>query len=278
MYSRRSTVNGFPMCVEGLQDFSNKADTSDSPTVRFLVLVPPLHVVSRLPDSSCCILPTLNSAPSHQQTRQHLLPLPKVAAAWIESVFCFFFLQPAQQPKLFYSSHQEKGFQAKMMPAPLKKNPLTAVVLFIRNVWSKQKKSQISPSCPSQCPILKPLNPFKIHTLKKKKKCFIERQKYSVFSRCPVFHQASCEESYDPPTLEPRRAFCRELSEASTELLLSTTACLHTLINQHMWVQSKQGLFTESDRFTNTVWTGLTSLAAGDSLDHSGFLQFWAKK
>lgn len=274
MYSRRSTVNGFPMCVEGLRDFSNKADTSDSPTVRFLVLILPLYVVSWLPDSSCCILLTLNSASSHQQTRRHLLPLPKVAAAWIESVF---FLQPAQQPKLFNSSHQQKGFQAKMMPAPPKKNPLTPDILFIRNVWSKQKKSQISPSCLSQCPILKPLNPFKIHTLKKKK-CFIERQKYSVFSGCPIFHQASCGESYDPRTLEPRRAFCREPSEASTELLLSTLACVHKLINQHIWVQSKQGLFTESDRFTNTVWTGLTSLAAGDSLDHSGFLQFWAKK
>lgn len=136
MYSRRSTVNGFPMCVKGLRDFSNKADTSDSPTVRFLVLIPSLHVVSRLPDSSCCILLTLNSASSHQQTRRHLLPLPKVAAAWIESVF---FLQPAQQPKLFNSSHQQKGFQAKMMP-PLQKRTLWPLTFYSLGMLEVNKK------------------------------------------------------------------------------------------------------------------------------------------
>lgn len=66
-------------------------------------------------------------------------------------------------------------------------------------------------------------------------------------------------------------------NKASNEFLLSTLACVHTLLNQHIWVQSKHHFFTKSDRFTNTVWTGLTSVAAGDSLDHSGFLKFEQK-
>lgn len=137
MYSRRSTVNGFPMCVEGLRDFSNKADTSDSPTVRFLVLVPPLHVTSRFPDSSCCILLTLNSASSHQQTRRHLLPLPKVAAAWIESVF--FFCNQRNNQNFLILPINKKAFKQRWCPAPQKRTlwPLTFYSLGMFEVTKK---------------------------------------------------------------------------------------------------------------------------------------------
>lgn len=96
-----------------------------------------------------------------------------------------FFLHPAQQkvfqPQLFNSSDNKKGFELRWRPIPIPW-PLTPDIKFIRNVWSKQKKSQISLLCPSQCTVLKTLIPLRYtHVKIMKKKCFVELQKYYIF-------------------------------------------------------------------------------------------------
>lgn len=161
--------------------------------------------------------------------------------------------------------------------------PLTPNIVLIRNVWSKQKKSQLSLLCPSQCPVLKPLVPLK-YTRKNNEKEVLHRTS-EIFRLLKVSHLSSgqLQRGASDPILAVKHwsvsGPCFRASEASTSFLLSTSARvhIHKHINQHIWVQSKQGLFTKSDRFTNTVWTGLTSLATGDSLDHSGFHKFEQK-
>ena len=248
MYSRRSTVNGFPMCVEGPHNI---------PTYRHIRLTHSNVFGSQFTflfcqtglNISCCFHVILNQ---HHQMINSRHVLSKVAAACIElqSPFSASRATKVFQPQLLLILLTNKKCSSRDDIPPLW--PLT--LIFIRNVWSKQKKKYLL--CPSQCPVLKTLIPLRYTRKKKmKKKCFIELQKYYILSRCPLFHLRPAVERVLLSLPHCQKVNCVLPNKASTKFLLSTSvlAYVHTPINQHIWVQFKHGFFTKSDRFTNTV-------------------------
>lgn len=136
MYSRRSTVNGFPMCVEGLKSISTYRHIRLAQS-NFLVVVLPFCVITQdlqFPVASMIPQPVILNPTSLNYEQPTCYFWHSSSLYWIaKSVF---WIQRNQSPPTTTNSHDNKKDSSIVDTHP----PLTPDIIFIRNVWSKQKK------------------------------------------------------------------------------------------------------------------------------------------